>query len=74
MVNHTVIGATGETISVPLDPVMGIIQALGGLLFIYIIVKIISIIINWKKNKEIKKMREDIKQIKKMLSKKKKKK
>lgn len=74
MVNETVVDAFAETISVPLDSIIGIIQAVGGLLVIYIIVSVINTIINWKKNKQIKEVHEDIKQIKKTLSKKKKKK
>lgn len=49
-----------------------LIQALGGIILLYLIFGIINVVINWKKNKEIKKLRNDVKDIKRILSKKKK--
>jgi hypothetical protein len=60
------------TITYPISSITRLIQALGGIILLYLIFSIVNAVINWKKNKEIKKLREDIREIKKILSKKKK--
>lgn len=49
-----------------------IFQAIGGLIIFYIVFNIINVILNRKKNKEIKEINKNLKEIKNLLSKKKK--
>ena len=49
-----------------------IFQAIGGLIIFYLVFNIINVIMNKKKNKEIKEINKNLKEIKNLLSKKKK--
>ncbi|MEX0920769.1 MAG: hypothetical protein WDZ62_00700 [Candidatus Pacearchaeota archaeon] len=69
MVNETIVSTVVESVSIPMDSLMGIIQAIGGLLIIYVIFSIVGAVLNWRKNKEIKKMYKDIQDIKKKVNK-----
>ncbi len=74
MAGSIITNATGaiDTLTYPISSITRLIQALGGIVLLYLIFSIINLIINWKKKKEIMRLRDDIKEIKKMLSKKKK--
>jgi len=63
-----------DTLTYPISSVTRLIQALGGIILLYLIFSIVNTVINWKKNKEIKKLRNDVKDIKRLLSEKRKKK
>ncbi len=64
MVNETIVNVATETLTVPLDSLTTIIQALGGIIILYLGFSIANFIVNWKQKKEIKKMRGDINQLK----------
>lgn len=74
MTETIIANATGaiDTLTSPLFSITKLIQALGGIILLYLIFSIINVVINWKKNKEIKKIRNDVKNIKRLLSEKKK--
>ncbi len=63
-----------DTLTDPISTLTRLIQALGGIIVLYILFGIINIVINWKRIKELKKLRNDFKEIKRMLSKREKKK
>ncbi len=75
MVETMIANATGavDTFASPISSVTRLIQALGGIVLLYLIFSIINVIINWKKNKEIKRLGRDVRDIKRLLSKKSKK-
>jgi len=72
MVETIIANATGaiDTFASPISSVTRLVQALGGIVLLYLIFSIINVIINWKKNKEIRKLRNDVRDIKRLLSKK----
>jgi len=74
MTETIIANATGaiDALTSPLFSITKLIQALGGIILLYLIFSIINVVINWKKNKEIKKIRNDVKDIKRLLSEKKK--
>jgi len=74
MTETIIANATGaiDALTSPLFSITKLIQALGGIILLYLIFSIINVVINWKKNKEIKKIRNDVKNIKRLLSEKKK--
>ena len=57
----------------PIKSLTRIIVALGGVIFLYLVFNVINFFINRKKVKEIKKISQDLEDIKKLLSKKKRK-
>ena len=60
-----------EDLTVQIASLTTIFQAIGGLIILYLIFNIINVILNKKKNKEIKEINENLKEIKNLLSKKK---
>jgi len=63
-----------DTLVDPISYLTRLIQALGGIIVLYILLGIINAVINWKRNNEIKKLRNDVGEIKRILSKREKKK
>ena len=59
---------TAETITTPIVTLTRFIQALGGILILYLIFSIINTIIVWKKNKGIKRINQNLEEIKKLIS------
>ncbi|MBU1252020.1 MAG: hypothetical protein KJ905_03570 [Nanoarchaeota archaeon] len=70
MVNSTLI----DVAVFPLNSLTNLAQALGGLIAVSIIFGIINVLMNRRRGRELKKIKEDISLIKKMLSEKKKRK
>lgn len=73
MAEQILMNLTPENIASSFTTLTRMIQALGGLIILYLIFGIINLIISIKKNKELKKMSESLKKILAILSKKKKK-
>jgi len=73
---ETIANAFGtiDTLVYPISSITRLIQALGGIILLYLIFGVVNAVINWKRNKEIKKLRNDVKEIKRLLSKKEKRK
>lgn len=73
MTEGILMNITPENLTYPVTSITRLIQALGGLIILYLIFGLINLIIGIKKNKELKKMGDNIKKILKLLSKKEKK-
>ncbi|MBM3228592.1 hypothetical protein FJZ20_01785 [Candidatus Pacearchaeota archaeon] len=73
MAEQALMNLTPENMAFSITTLTRMIQALGGLIILYLIFGIINLIISIKKNKELKKMSENLKKIRAILSKKKKK-
>ncbi|MBU2615542.1 MAG: hypothetical protein KKC19_00365 [Nanoarchaeota archaeon] len=70
MVGNFFVNAT--ILNMPIESVSWLVQAIGGIVVIYLGFAVVNFILNWKKNKEIKKIGKDVMEIKKMLNKSKK--
>ncbi|MBU2617034.1 MAG: hypothetical protein KKB79_03615 [Nanoarchaeota archaeon] len=72
MVESSFVNAVSNTLNTPIGSVNWFVQAIGGIVVIYVGLAIINFILNLKKNKEIKKIGKDVREIKKILDKSKK--
>lgn len=73
MAEELLMNLTPENIAYPVASLTRTIQALGGLVILYLIFGVINLIISKKKNKELKNISDNLKRILKILSKREKK-